>query len=192
MANRSYLYTSSFEPDTGRPRTPDDRISGIAEWNYAVPLVFRILVSVDPRSCPSLIWTDIPEPIAVAARCGPGVERLRDFLTRIDHPYLGTLAADAMQFLDERTAPDDWFVLECAEVFAMHDAPIAKQNARAVEQLAVIDVEIEATLADLTPAAPNIWQRIFTPTRASCEAPLRALGLGNWSETLYFDLTSGR
>ncbi|ERB50433.1 hypothetical protein N806_04390 [Rhodococcus sp. P27] len=47
---------------------------------------------------------------------------------------------------------------------------------------------MEAALATLAPAKPRFWERLFTPTQESVEEPLRELGLGYWSETLYFDL----
>ncbi|WFR73716.1 hypothetical protein P9209_09120 [Prescottella defluvii] len=191
MANRSYLYTTSFAPDADATRTPTDRVAGISEWAYAVPLVFRILVSGDPRPCRSLIWSDVPDAMAISGRCGPGIARLEQFLARIDHPALGSLADDAIAFLHAHTEPDGYFVLECAEIFAMDDAPLGEQNTREIERLGKIDTEIEAALADLAPAKPNFWQRIFKPTQESLEDPLRELGLGYWSDVLYFDL-SGR
>jgi len=192
VANRSYLYTTSFAPDGDAPRTPADRVSGISEWPYAIPLVFRILVSADPRPCRSLIWTDHPDPIAISGRCAPGIDRLGRFLARIDHPSLGSSADDAMNFLREHTEPDGWFVLECGEIFDMDDEPLGDQNTRTIGGLADIDTEIEATLAGLAPTKPNFWQRIFGPAPESVEAPIRELGLGYWSDTLYFDLGDRR
>lgn len=188
MANRSYLYTTSFAPDSDAARTPADRVSGISEWPYAIPLVFRILVSVDPRPCRSLIWTDHPDLLAISGRCGPGIARLEQFLARIDHPALGSSADDAIAFLHAHTEPDDYFVLECAEIFDMDDEPLGERNMREVGKLGEIDIEIEAALAGLAPTKPNFWQRLFTPSQENAEAPIRELGLGYWSDTLYFDL----
>ncbi|WP_430333968.1 hypothetical protein [Rhodococcus sp. ACT016] len=188
MANRSYLYTTSFAPDTDTARTPADRVSGISEWPYAIPLVFRILVSADPRPCRSLIWNDGPDPTAITGRCGPGIIRLEQFLARIDHPALGSWADDAIAFLRAHTEPDGHFVLECAEIFAMDDAPVGEQYTREIQALSELDTEIDATLARLAPTKPNFWQRVFKPSQESLEAPIRELGLGYWSDTLYCDL----
>ncbi|MCL2534013.1 MAG: hypothetical protein FWE39_07600 [Nocardiaceae bacterium] len=184
MANRSYLYTASFDAA--------ERVSGISEWPYAIPLVYRILVSVDPSPCRSLIWTDHLDPIAVSGRCGPGIDRLERFLSRIEHPEIGPLADEAMTFLREHTEPDGRFVLECGEIFAMDDEPLGDQNARMVAALSDIDAEIDAAVARLAPTKPNFWQRVFKPAQESVEAPVRELGLGYWSDTLYFDLSDGR
>lgn len=192
MTNRTYLYTTSFDPqaDPGAART--QRLAGVSEWSYAIPLVPRILVSVDPRARQSIIWDDTPDLIAVTARCGPGIARLDAFLGRIHHPGLGTMAEDALRFLRAHTGPDDHFVLECGEIFAMGDEPFADQGAALLAGLADIDAEMEAALAGLAPAEPNFWQRLFTPSRESIEEPLRELGLGYWSDALYFELDGQR
>ena len=53
MANRSYLYSLSNRPThyTDRPET----ICGLSEWPYAVPFMYRLLMSGDPQLCASLI-----------------------------------------------------------------------------------------------------------------------------------------
>jgi hypothetical protein len=53
MANRSYLYSLSNAPTSfsDRPET----ISGLSEWNYAVPFSYRVLMSGGPQLCSSLV-----------------------------------------------------------------------------------------------------------------------------------------
>ncbi|MCZ4554316.1 hypothetical protein O4215_01900 [Rhodococcus maanshanensis] len=192
MANRTYLYTTPLAPQTDPAAARTQRVAGVSEWSYAIPLVPRILVSVDPCTRQSIIWDDTPGLIAVTARCGPGIARLEKFLSRIDHPGLGTMAEDALRFLRAHTDPDDHFVLECGEIFAMDDEPFADQGAALVAGLADIDAEMEAALAGLAPTKPSFWQRLFTPSQESIEEPLRELGLGYWSDALYFELDGPR
>ncbi|QBJ96426.1 hypothetical protein ERC79_11000 [Rhodococcus sp. ABRD24] len=192
MANRTYLYTTPIAPQDDPARVRSRRLSGISEWSYAIPLVPRILVSADPRACQSIIWDETPGLIAVTARCGPGIDRLDRFLGRIDHPGLGTMAEDALRFLRSHTEPDHHFVLECGEVFDMDDEPFADQGRALMAGLADIDAEMEAVLTKFVPAKPTFWQRVFTPSQESIEEPLRELGLGYWSDTLYFELDGPR
>ncbi len=98
------------------------------------------------------------------------------------------MAGDALRFLRSHTEPDHYFVLECGEIFDMDDEPFAEQGTALMTGLADIDAEMEAALATLAPAKPRFRERLFTPTQESVEEPLRELGLGYWSETLYFDL----
>ena len=188
MANRTYLYSTPVAPHENPAAARARGLTGISEWSYAIPLVPRILVSVNPFAHQSVIWDDTPDLIAVTAHCGPGIARLEDFLGRIDHPELGTMAGDALRFLHSHTEPDHYFVLECGEIFDMDDEPFAEQDAALMTGLADIDAEMEAALATLAPVKPSFWERLFTPTQESVEEPLRELGLGYWSETLYFDL----
>ena len=53
MANRSYLYSLSNRPAAyvDRPET----ISGLSEWPYDVPFMYRLLMSGDPQPCASLV-----------------------------------------------------------------------------------------------------------------------------------------
>ena len=188
MANRTYLYSTPVAPHENPAAARTRGLKGISEWSYAIPLVPRILVSVNPLPRQSIIWDDTPDLIAVTAPCGPGIARFEDFLGRIDHPALGTMAGDALRFLHSQTEPDHYFVLECGEIFDMDDEPFAEQGTALMTGLADIDAEMEAALATLAPAKPRFWERLFTPTKESVEEPLRELGLGYWSETLYFDL----
>lgn len=85
MANRSYLYSLSNRPThyTDRPET----ISGLSEWPYAVPFMYRLLMSGDPQLCASLIADgledDEPEHRtrlpAISSTFAPGLARVRRF-----------------------------------------------------------------------------------------------------------------
>ncbi|WP_395348756.1 hypothetical protein [Variovorax sp. UC122_21] len=182
MANRSYLYASTALPDA-QAGTP--ALRGISEYGYDVPLVFRLLVSCETRPCHSAMWND-PRPLALAGRCGPGSARLAAFLARIEHPAISPLREDALRFLAERTRPDEWFVLEPAEVLGMGDAPVADEVEKLRLGLGELDAEIERTLATLAPRPKSFWQRLLPPAQQVVETPIRELGLGHWSDTLYF------
>jgi len=182
MANRSYLYASTALPDA---QASPSTLRGISEHAYAVPLLFRLLVSCETRPCRSAIWNE-PGPLALAGRCGPGIARAAAFLARIEHPAISPMREEALRFLNEHTRPDEWFVLEPAEVLGMGDAPVAEAVEKLRLGLGDLDAEIERTLATLAPRPKNIWQRLLPPAQQVVEAPIRELGLGHWSDTLYF------
>ncbi len=85
MANRSYLYSLSNRPTSysDRPET----ISGLSEWAYDVPFIYRLLMSGDPQLCASLIsdGLDDDEPgqrtklYAISSPFEPGFERVKRF-----------------------------------------------------------------------------------------------------------------
>lgn len=86
LANRSYLYSLGNRPSAyaDRPET----ISGLSEWPYDVPFMFRLLMSGDPQLCASLVSDgfDSDEPgsktrlHAISSSFDPGFERVRRFI----------------------------------------------------------------------------------------------------------------
>ena len=186
MANRSYMFCCSFLPGVDVPREGAAHITGISEWNYAIPLVARILVSAETRLCGSLIWEKAGE-IALAGRYDAGLNRLEHFLARIDHPAVASLRDEALTFLKAQGSVNDYLVLECGEIFEMSKVPIAEQAAGLLQDMRLLDAEIEQQLALLnTRSKPSFWQRILPPAQKIVEQPLRDLGLGYWSNTLYY------
>ncbi|WP_188687582.1 DUF7822 domain-containing protein [Silvimonas amylolytica] len=53
MANRAYLYSLDNCPTSYADRP--DTITGLSEWAYDVPFIYRVLMSGDPKLCASLI-----------------------------------------------------------------------------------------------------------------------------------------
>jgi hypothetical protein len=86
MANRSYLYSLSNRPTSyaDRPET----ISGVSEWNYDVPFMYRLLMSGDPQLCASLIADGLDDDetdekvklYAISSRFDPGFARVKRFI----------------------------------------------------------------------------------------------------------------
>ena len=169
------------------PRESAEHVTGIAEWNYAIPLVARILVSRGTQLCGSLIW-ESAGAIALAGRYDAGLDRLEHFLARIDHPAVAPLRDEAITFLRAQRNGSDYLVLECGEIFEMTDLPIAEQAAGLLQDMQMLDAEIEQHIALLnTRSKASFWQRILPPAQQFIEQPLRDLGLGYWSNTLYFE-----
>lgn len=190
MANRSYLFASPFVPGASAASGSDaGQLKGLSECSYNIPLVYRLLVSVDVQRCPSLIWS-MPEPTALVGRAGPGLDRLEQFLARIDHPAIAPMRDQALDFLNRHVDRNGYLFLECAEVLTMSDESLETQAASLLQGVQTINVEVETALARLVPQKKTFWDRIFTPSQESIEAPLRDLGLGYWSDTLYFSLNA--
>lgn len=81
MANRSYLFAISHPPAShdDRPLT----VSGLSEWAYELPFLYRLLASGDPRLCASLISDTLDGaavPLhAIASPFEPGLARVQRF-----------------------------------------------------------------------------------------------------------------
>jgi hypothetical protein len=106
MANRSYLYSLSNRPTSysDRPGT----ISGLSEWNYAVPFSYRMLMSGGPQLCSSLVsdgFNDDPPDrktrlYAISSDFELGYARLKKFFA-IVRTLVGDGAPDLVHAIEE-------------------------------------------------------------------------------------------
>ncbi|QEI07502.1 hypothetical protein FXN63_17900 [Pigmentiphaga aceris] len=183
MANRSYLYSTNVVPDHHAAPAERKRI-GISEWAWDTPLVYRLLLSGNPRTCPSTIW-NLPEEIAIVGDYAQGVEKLRAFLSRITLPDAQPMIAEALAFLDDTDNQQTWLVLESGELYDMEDDDMAQLNARMLASIEQVDQDAEAMLTALQPG----YRGGPDSAHQTSEEALAELGLDNWSNVLYFDLT---
>jgi hypothetical protein len=198
MANRSYLYATNFLPSPGDDRGHQRRIVGISEWKTDIPIVFKMLLSGNPKKCRSLIW-NVPEEIALVADYEHGTASLFRFLDRIPRPEIVPLREEASRFLTAENNKSPYFLLECAEIFEMEDEPLTLQNDRLLAEIQNVDAAAESILASLSLTHQGDRKRGFLTRIFGHKAPapekkdrgqlVGALGLGNWSNFLYYDPT---
>ena len=200
MANRSYLYSTNVIPGPGT-KTNDRKLTGISEWSYDIPIVFKLLLSANPKTCPSSIW-DNPEKIALIGAYASGVKNLERFVSQIELPAAQDLIAEAIEFLNKPENQNQYFVLECGEIFDMGETPLLEQNLALLAQVKNLQLEVKQALQSLVPppAVPpkpvGFFSKLFgrTPEPPSpahdLMKPIYSLGLGNWSNILYFDFTN--
>ena len=173
MANRSYLYAADRRPT--RPQDVPDRVVGLTEWAYDVPLAQRLLLSGDPTVCPSMIF-GIDAEIGIAADFGVGLGALVSFLERIEHPGAAPLVAEALSFLEDPAHQDQLIIAEAGEIFDMDGGDLARAAQVLVTRIREhLDTDAEASLAAID--------------RVADDTSLRELGLGNWSTVLFYDPT---
>ncbi len=171
VANRSYLYAADRRPR--RPQDVPDRVVGLTEWAFDVPIVQRLLLSGDPSVCPSMIF-GLDAEIAIVGDFDAGVSALRAFVARIRHPDAAPLIAEANEFLDDPAHRGEVIVAEAAEIFDMDGGDLAASAAALVTRIREhLDTDAEASLAMVN--------------REPGDAALRELGLGNWSTVLFYD-----
>jgi len=199
MANRSYLYSTNVIPGPNI-KASGRKIIGIAEWNYDIPIVFKLLLSGTPTICLSSIW-DNPEKIALIGDYITGVRNLEEFLSKIKLFPAQALIAEALDFLKKPENQNKYFILECGEIFQMNNATLQEQNIELLSQIKNIKPEIDAALKSLqppkevTPKSVGFFAKLFNRSHESEKSThdpmpsIRALGLGNWSNILYFDFS---
>ena len=130
MANRSYLYSIDFDRTKGERKT-GEKIFGLSEYNYSIPLSYKILVSQDSKISKSINW-DYEHPIAVQGNFEKGKNRLLDFLNELqgenlfDNQELQKQITETQIFLNNHQLK--YIILECGEIYEMGDGELEDQN----------------------------------------------------------------
>lgn len=186
MANRSYLYSCDYVPGESEQ---EKVLTGISEWNYDIPLVFKLLASGSPKLCKSSIW-EMDEKIAIVSSYEEGMGNLTSFLDKIDSDMTKSLADEAKTFLRNENNRSRYFVLECGEIFDMNGEDIFSQNEMLLKEIKNIDQAVEQVIDTLVPKQKSFFQRVFSRTDKASEINpsevVSSLGLGNWSNILYY------
>jgi hypothetical protein len=178
VANRSYIYTVDEVPTKKRQPKP---IRSLGEWGWDIPLAYKILASEKPKRCQSAIWKD--HAIGVVADFAPGRDRLLAFLERLaaakpkDNKAFDEAVAETKKTLASKKRAGKLVLLECGEIFDMHDADLVESaNALVGDEIHSARRKVDAVLAGkeakwLAGVAKD-WEK--------------SLGL-YWADVLYFD-----
>jgi hypothetical protein len=212
MANRSYLYSSNLIPNTNVLKS-ERRLVGLSEWPNNIPLIYRVLMSGNPRVCTTSIW-DNDEDIAIVSDYAPGLERLKQFLKRINLPQAQPYIDEALAFLEHKDNAQDYLVLECGEIFNFNDEPMEDQNKALLKDIQDLEHEMTIALEDLhilaNPASEilssmgklaKLFRKKPAPLTPIAPADLQEqenklltaifqLGLGEWNNLLYYDFSN--
>lgn len=192
MANRSYLYTTDHLPGSAEWAVKKD-LRGIAEWRYDIPLVFRILLSGKPVVVRSSIW-DTPQLIAIAGEARTGLDRLLKYIDLLPEPAKD-LVAEAREFFAKPENVRKYFILEGGEIFELSDRDLAAQNLALVSKIGSITDDISklcvpppaGAAATLRTFFRGIVTQLLKVPPASPLEPYFDIGLGSWTNVLYFD-----
>jgi hypothetical protein len=90
------------------------------------------------------------------------------FLAEIGDPEVGSMRAEAEAFLRAPGNRRKYFLLECGEIFEMEEDSMAEQNERLFDEIVELPGEMRSGVPGMS-------------------VNVDALGLGNWSNDLYFD-----
>ena len=140
--NRSYLFSLDFHPDGLKPHA-----IGLSESEADIPLIYRILLSQNPRVTQSILFSGNWK-IAITADYEAGVEELSIFFAMLPEEYQEK-AGKVISFLRSEKNAQKLIHLECAEIFEMADGDLEEQNAALLAELSDIDMQIADALNDI-------------------------------------------
>lgn len=181
MANRSYLYTVDSIPGYG----PPPRIEDLAEWNWEVPPLHRVLLTGSPQLCHSMIW-DSPMQ-AIAGDYDTGVANLERFLAAL--PQTDAVREESAKALavlknPERRRPH--FLLEVGELVELVSTVDPDEDYDGWVRELMANVERE--LAEI--GSVEGWIAYAKTLREDDTEKLQAAtGAGYWPNVTYFSFT---
>jgi hypothetical protein len=193
MANRCYLYTTDHLP--GSPEWAQKKdLRGVAEWNDDIPLVFQILLSGNPIAVRSSIW-DSPELLALAGDSETGLRRLMAYLQLLP-AQAEPLIAETKAFFADPENHKCYFVLETREIFDYADREMAEKNAEIISQISAIGDDVSKLYlpepASAEPLFRGLIRRLLKMPPGGPLEPYYEVGLGLWSNILYYDFSPER
>ncbi len=169
MANRSYLYATDTIPSKGKPNPS----YGLAEYNWDVPLVFKLIMAGSPRRTASAIWG---QPIGIIADRAGAQERVEAFAKVLveKHPKRKDLEAqlEEMRAVLAKTPKTKYLLLETGEIADMMGDDLVDTVDRVIAEIPIA-VKLAAD-----PKKVALMRKM----------KLEDLNLGYWSDVLYFDL----
>jgi nucleoid DNA-binding protein len=180
MANRSYLYSIDDLPSADRTSR---NVIGLSEWASTIPLVNKLMVSGNPQLCRSMIWKN-DQPIAIVGNYDLGLQLVSKFLADPHGKWSKSEAQVAIDFLSDAKNRQQFALLECGEIFGLRGSDLASKAEALLKEIKDIDNTIAKFWADNT---RNLDKQISPDAQQRSFADL--VGLGNWSNILYFDLS---
>ena len=122
------------------------RAAALSESEANIPLIYRILVSVNPTAAKSIVF-DSDEKIAITASYDMGLSRLSAFFIQLPDEYRER-CDKVLSFLREEKNRRMYIHLECAEIYEMDDDAddIAAKNAKLIEELSHIEDEMKKAI----------------------------------------------
>lgn len=194
MANRSYLYTANHFPESPEWENKRD-LHSISEWSYDIPLVFKLLLSGNPVAVKSSIW-ETPEKIALAGDFKAGFHALEMYLSRLPHEA-EPLVNEATAFLSKTSNQRRYFILECGEIFDMEAGSLEARNLALLDEIQLLRNEISTIDVPKAPSPKTSIRGIIDKLLSRKQEvsqidplkPFYGIGLGNWSNILYFQFS---
>lgn len=191
MEKRCYLFGSDQLPDGLQP-LGRDQLQEIGSWPGEVPLLFKILCSVDTRLCPSVLFHPCQDQ-ALLADFAQGLAELKRFLQKIRHPQLQSDIRQTLELLQQPDWQYRYLVLETSEIFNHGAKTKVWQNMQLCQQLRQLAGEMTLTLQQLQlPQSwhnqvkkPGLLARLLgvpaRPWQPDQQQLIRSLGFSGWT-----------
>lgn len=178
MANRSYLYSINEVPTANS--NDKIKIIGLSEFNYEIPVAYKVLLSGGTKSSHSIIFDG---NYGITGDYQKGLENLKRYISSLKNekiPNKEKLIEDydkAINFLSNPDNQQEFFQLEIGEIIDISPKgeDLYEETLNNIKEL---ETMFERVRGDMMPAYEmniNDWEK--------------ELGLDYWNNHLYFDFS---
>ncbi|MCF2908017.1 hypothetical protein L1285_06710 [Pseudoalteromonas sp. DL2-H2.2] len=187
MANRSYLFSANQKPK----RADSLILRGLSEWNYDIPLIYKILVSGEGiESVDSLIW-DFDTPFAISMEYRHALDNLYQFKEIIEKHCSSDVLKYSIDFLSKQENSGEYFLLEPYEIYLLEESPLRSQHEELVRSLRNFDIveNAEKFIRENNHKNTNSLSSLFSSRKKAVrliENGLVNSGFQEWSDILAY------
>ncbi|KGJ94005.1 hypothetical protein [Colwellia psychrerythraea] len=187
MANRTYLFSSNGEPSDSNSLV----LTGLSEWNYEIPLLYKVLFSGNKAvECQSLIW-DLDEPLAISISYEVAIKNIYCFKDSVSSIYSSEIIKSAIQFLSKDENKGEFLILEPYEIYLLNGDSPYEQQQDLLAELKSFDVNkiAEDFIHRYSKNNKKEFTSIFKKPSidfSHLEDSLNHLGFNEWSNNLYY------
>jgi hypothetical protein len=189
MSNRAYLYSVNSIPTSD---SVPDVIKGLSEYEYDIPIVYKILLGNEPEVCRSVIWRN--EKAGLVADFRKGLNDLLLFLElfkkeEMDDPEMfEELYEETLKFLKNPKHTEKYVLLEVSEIFDMEEEPLDVLFKDLIFDIKFVANEAKSLVKlSANPKNPNVF---FTSKLGEFHDLKKdwdeTLGIDCWSNILYY------
>jgi hypothetical protein len=172
MANRCMLFAAR-----ALPAKTGDRVAVLAlgEFGWDIPTLYKLLVSVNPQPCPSVVFGH-EGPLAIAGDRAGGLDLLKTLRAKL--PARAPAAAaldDAIATLSKAHIDHPYFLLEPGEILDLESGPLDVRLQKLLGEIESLKIDALVALAQKSAEARHwateSWSNILYFEPAGSERP---------------------
>jgi hypothetical protein len=165
MANRSMLFAARGLPGQSGEPTP---VLALGEFGWDIPALYKLLVSVNPQLCRSVVFS-AEGLLAIAGDRKGGLDLLKKLKAQLPNGARAAASIDAaIAYLDKPHIDHAYFLLEPAEILDLENAPLETSARTLLSDIKSLRIDALAELA-VASDEPKHW------------------ATDSWSSILYFE-----
>lgn len=164
MANRCMLFAARAVPGAAGEKVP---VLALGEFGWGIPTIYKLLVSVRPQPCRSVVFGH-DGPLAIAGDREGGLTLLKTLRGNLSNTAPAAKSLDeAIAYLSKAHIDHPYFLLEPGEILELESGPLDKSLCALLTEVGSLRIDRLTALAGTSDDAQD-W------------------ATGSWTSILYF------